>query len=167
MASKRLNFDVTPEQEAEISWLRDTIGTPTNKDTVLRAVRILSVLSAATQGGGQVFIRTAGGELQRLVVPELESPASEPTYLVFRPHAWRRQPWVKGSRVLAATLWRDLLTNGLTPGEVAESWGLPEEAVHEIVVWCEGHRELLELEALEERRRLTDQGVQVGAAPAR
>ena len=167
MASKRLNFDVTPEQEAEISWLRDTIGTATNKDTVLRAVRILRVLSNATQGGGQVFIRTSGGELQRLVVPELEPPSSELSYLVFRSHAWRRQPWVKGSRVLAATVWRDMVTNNLSVADAAENWGLSEEAIREIAGWCEAHRELLELEALEERRQLADQGVQVGPAPAR
>lgn len=164
MATKRLNFDVTPEQEAEISWLRETMGASSTKDTVLRAVRILRVLSSATQQGGHIYVRTADGEVQRLVVPELEAP-DEYRYLVFRPHAWRRQPWVKGTRVLAATIWRDMLTNQMTVAEAAEDWDLPEAAVHEIVGWCEANRHLLEMESIEERRHLSTHGVRVAAAP--
>lgn len=166
MPTKRLNFDVTPEQEAEISALRDTMGATTTKDTLLRAVRILRVLSSATQNGGHVYLRTPDGETQRLVVPELATP-EEYRYLVFRPHVWRRQPWVKGTRILAATIWRDMATNTVSATEAAVEWDLPLAAVQEAVSWCEAHRELLELEALEERRQSTAHGISVGAAPSR
>ena len=42
-AMKRQNFDVTPEQDAEITWLRDALGASTAKDAILRAVRIADV----------------------------------------------------------------------------------------------------------------------------
>ncbi|MCK6528188.1 hypothetical protein L6R50_11740 [Myxococcota bacterium] len=164
-ATKRQNFDVTPEQEAEIGWLREALGAPTAKDTLLRAVRIASILAREARSGRVLMLGGATGPAERLIVPELEHPAAgEWKYLVQREHPWRRQMSVKGRRLLAATVWRDMVANSQAPAEAAEEWGIPVEAVLEAVRWCEANRGLLDLEAQEERRRLAATGTSVAAA---
>jgi hypothetical protein len=72
---------------------------------------------------------------------------------------------IKGKRLLAATVWRDMVANGQTPAQAAEEWDLPEAAVYEAVRWCEANRALLDMEAKEEARRVTSTGARL--APAR
>lgn len=163
---KRQNFDVSAEQEGEIAWLRDTLGLPSAKEAVLRAVRIAAILSKETGEGKVILLRAPNGEVERLVIPELERPAGSAwEYLVERAHPWQRQMSIKGRRLLAATVWRDMITNGQSPEEAAAEWDIPVEAVAEAVRWCEEHRALLAMEAEETRRRLVLAGV--GLAPAR
>lgn len=164
-SSKRINFDVSPEQDAELTWLRDALGAGSTKDTVLRAVRVLAVLSRETRQGAQVYVQTSDGQNTRLLLPELETVGSDWNYLVFRPHDWRTQPWVKGTRILASTVWSDLNVNQLSPEDVADDLGIPVAAVSECVAWCELNPDLIRMEAAEERRLLDDAGV-VGAVDA-
>ena len=157
-------FDMTPEQEAEISWLREALGLSTVKDAVLRAVRITAILSREAMGGRMLFVQSPGGSAERLVIPELERPSEGGwRYLVEREHPWQRQMSIKGKRLLAATVWRDMLANQLSAARAAEEWDIPVEAVEEAVRWCEANRGLLDMEAREEARRLSG----VGLAPAR
>lgn len=65
-------FDMTPEQEAEISWLREVLGLSTIKDALLRAVRITAILSREARGGRMLFVQSPGGNAERLVIPELD-----------------------------------------------------------------------------------------------
>lgn len=74
--------------------------------------------------------------------------------ILYRPHPWRKQLSIKGRKLYAATLWRDLLANQLTPEQAADNWNLPLAAIHEAVSYCEMHQDLLALEAEEERYRL-------------
>jgi hypothetical protein len=163
---KRQNFDVTPEQDAEIAWLRDALGVSTAKDTLLRAVRIAAVLSREVKEGRVLMVRAPGRDPERLVIPELERPAEGGwRYLIERDHPWQRQMSIKGRRLLAATVWRDMVSDGHTLAAAAEEWDIPIEAVEEAQRWSEANRSLLEMEAREEARRLTSAGVAL--APAR
>ena len=72
---------------------------------------------------------------------------------------------IKGRRLLAATVWRDMRSNGQTLAEAAEEWDIPIEAVEEAQRWSEANRSLLDMEAREEARRLTSAGVAL--APSR
>ena len=164
-STKRQNFNVTPEQEAEIAWLREALGVSTAKDAILRAVRIAAILSRERREGRVLMVRLAGGESQRLIIPELECPSGGWRYLVEREHGWQRQMSIKGRRLLAATVWRDMQANGQSPDEAADEWDIPVEAVEEAVRWSEANRALLEMEACEEARRLETAGVAL--APAR
>ena len=47
----------------------------------------------------------------------------------------------------------------MTPEQAAENWNLPLPAIYEVIRYCESHRELLKLEADEERYRLEEKGV--------
>ncbi len=100
-------------------------------------------------------------ELAGAILHSLQSTANPETwqFLVARPHPWRQQLYIKGRKLLAATLWRDLLSNHMTPEQAAENWDLPLAAVCEAIRYCETHQDLLKLEAEEERQRLHAKGV--------
>lgn len=85
-------------------------------------------------------------------------------YLIARPHPWRKQLYVKGRKLLASTIWRDMTANGMSPEQAAENWDLPLSAMYEVIDYCQNHQQLLKLEADEERYRLEVKGVQVEPA---
>jgi hypothetical protein len=80
-------------------------------------------------------------------------------FLVYRSHPWRKQLSLKGRKLLASTLWQDMIANHMTPEQAADNWDLPLAAVHEAIHYCETHQDLLRLEAEEERYRLQEKGV--------
>ena len=96
----------------------------------------------------------------------LIAPVAIWQYLEQRPHSWRRQLSVKGRRLLASSVWSDLLANGLTEEEIAESRDLPLEAVRECVRYCKGNRSLLEAESKEEAQWLAVRGASLAPPPA-
>lgn len=161
MDFKRQNFNVTPEQEAELAALQQTLAAPSVKEAILRAVRIVETISRETRRGGALVVEDAQGNRSRLVIPELEGAGNDWQYLVARPHPWRRQLSVKGRRLLAATVWSDMQVNSLSVEEGADNWRLPVEAVREIVRYCQAHQDLLHMEAEEERRRLSEAGIDI------
>ncbi|BAZ28174.1 hypothetical protein NIES4074_06050 [Cylindrospermum sp. NIES-4074] len=79
-------------------------------------------------------------------------------YLVSRTHPWRRQLYIKGRKLLASTIWQDMIANEMSLEQVAENWDLPLAAIYEVINYCESHQELLKLEADEERYRLEIKG---------
>ena len=87
-------------------------------------------------------------------------------YLVARPHAWRKQLYIKGRKLLASTICRDMTANQMSPEQAAENWDLPLSAIYEAINYCQSHQELLKLEADEERYRLEAKGVQVESTNA-
>lgn len=82
-------------------------------------------------------------------------------YLVARPHSWRRQLYIKGRKLLASTVWQDMMANEMSPEQAAENWDLPLSAIYEVTHYCESHRELLKMEADEERYRLEQKGFSI------
>lgn len=154
---KRQNFNITPEQEAELAWLREVLGASSTKDIILRAVRLMVVLVRELQRGGRLYVGPEEGRLTRVMLPELETVGDNSwKYLVARPHAWRRQLYVKGRRLLASTVWRDMQANEMTAEEAAENWDLSVEVIQEIIRYCKLNEELLKMEAEEERTRLQE-----------
>ena len=87
-------------------------------------------------------------------------------YLVARPHAWRKQLYIKGRKLLASTICRDMTANQMSAEQAAENWDLPLSAIYEAIDYCENHQELLKLEADEERYRLEAKGVQLESTNA-
>ncbi|UFP95669.1 hypothetical protein [Gloeobacter morelensis] len=164
--TKRQNFDVTPEQAAQIEFVRIALGAGTAKEAILRSVAVVAVLQDYLQKGYRLSL-TGEAEAIRVIIAELEPPAGlQWQYLVGRPHAWRKQLYVKGRRLLASTVWYDMHANGLSIEEAAQDFDLPIATVQEIVLYCESHRELLKMEADEERRLLEQEGIALEPAPA-
>ena len=100
-------------------------------------------------------------ELISAIIQSLQdSPPSENwQFLVSRPHPWRRQLYIKGRKLLAFTLWQDMITNQMTLQQAADNWDLPLAAIQEAIQYCKTHQDLLRLEAEEERYRLQEKGV--------
>lgn len=80
-------------------------------------------------------------------------------YLAKRNHPWRKQLYVKGQNVkgqklLASTIWQDMIANKMSVEEAADNWDLPLDAIDEVVRYCESYRDLL-LEAEKEAYKLS------------
>jgi uncharacterized protein (DUF433 family) len=80
-------------------------------------------------------------------------------YLEKRPHPWREQLYIKGTRIKASVIYSDMIVNSETPEEAAENRDLPLAAIFEVIEYCQTHQDLLKREALEERRYLESKGV--------
>jgi uncharacterized protein (DUF433 family) len=80
-------------------------------------------------------------------------------YLEKRPHPWRQQLYIKGTRIKASVIYSDMIVNEITPEEAVDNWELPLAAIQEIIEYCQTHQELLKQEASEGRRRLEEKGV--------
>ena len=159
--SKRENFDVNPEQEADISCFQQLVKAPTRKDAILTAVRLALHLTAEVKQGNQVYLGRPGcSDQRRLLMPGIEVP-NIPKYLVEQAHPWKKQLYVKGRKLSAAAVWTGMHVNKLTPEQAAEDWQLPLEAIHEIESYCQANRALLEMEAAQEQRRLEEKGISV------
>jgi len=146
---KRQNFNVTAEEDAELQRLREVLGAASVKDALLRSARIMLTLARELEGGKQLHIVQPGYNDVRVLLPDVEAASHSWTYLTQRPHAWKRQLFVKGRKLTAANVWFDMQANG----------SLPISAVEEIVRYCEANRDLIGMEADEERCILLRSGV--------
>jgi hypothetical protein len=101
--------------------------------------------------------------LINLLVKSLEPIAEieDWQYLVSRTHPWRRQLYIKGRKLLASTIWQDMIANEMSPEQASENWDLPLVAIYEVINYCETHQQLLKLEADEERYHLEIKGASV------
>ena len=80
-------------------------------------------------------------------------------YLARRNHPWRKQLYIKGQKLLASTIWQDMIANEMSVEQTADNWDLPLDAIDEVIRYCESNQELLKLESDEERYRLVEKGV--------
>ena len=76
-------------------------------------------------------------------------------YLAKRNHPWRKQLYVKGQKLLASTIWQDMIANKMSVEEAADNWDFPLDAIDEVIRYCENHRDLLKLEAEKEAYKLS------------
>jgi uncharacterized protein (DUF433 family) len=86
-------------------------------------------------------------ELTRAVRPELNY-----SYLVSRPHPWRKQLSFKGRRLTVGQFLHAMRINDWSPEQAAEQFDLPLEAAYEGLEYGEQYAELIDAEAAEEAR---------------
>jgi uncharacterized protein (DUF433 family) len=79
-------------------------------------------------------------------------------FLVARPHRWRRQLCIKGRNMTVGQLVSTVRANRYTPEQASEELELPVSAINEALACYAEHRDLIEMEASEERRRLAERG---------
>lgn len=87
IATKRANFDLTPEQDEILANLRTALSASSIKDTVLRAAQVTTLLVNEVRQGNHLFVGRSAQQATRLAIPELETNLP-PTWqwLVERPH---------------------------------------------------------------------------------
>jgi hypothetical protein len=155
---KRQNFNVTPEEEAELNRLQEVFGASSVKDAILRSARLALTLASEVREGKKVYLADSQGRETRVLLPDLERGQSGWKYLAPRAEGSRRQLFLKGRRLSAANVWLDMLTNDRTKAETAENWDLPIDAIEEIILYCESNRPLIDMEAQEAARILREHG---------
>jgi hypothetical protein len=161
LEGKRQNFNITPEQEAELQTLQGLFHTPSAKDTILRAIRLALVLSREVHQGKRLCLSDSNGRLTEVILPELESTAPVWTWLVERPHSWKKQLFVKGRKLTAAQVWLDMQVNQFNESDAMENWDLPREAIREIIRYCEQNQALIQAEVEEEKLTLLQKGIKL------
>jgi hypothetical protein len=89
-------------------------------------------------------------------------------YLELRPGDIARQPFLKGIKIRADTLFSDSIehieddgsvTPGQTPEEIAENRNLPLEVVREALDWCQKNLAVLLADRARENRLMDAQGM--------
>ncbi len=165
---RRENFDVSPEQQADIETLQAVLNTNSKKDAVLLAVQLALHLAAEAKKGNQIFIGHHGEPLQRFVMLGIERPELTGwTYLVQHAHPWKKQLYVKGRKLPAAVVWSEMRVNHLSIEDAADNWDLPKDAIAEVLQYCDENMSLLEMEAAEEGRLLREKGLGSGRSTPR
>ncbi len=79
-------------------------------------------------------------------------------YLIARPHRWRRQLSIKGRNMTVGQLLSTVRANRYSPEQASVELELPLAAINEVLAYYAENRELIEMEASEERRRLAERG---------
>ncbi len=167
--TKRENFDVSPDQQAEIEALQDLLGVPSRKEALLYAVHLALHVASEVRNGNEIYIcNSQKRDYQRLRFFEIERPElSKWKFLAPRSHPWRKQLYVKGRRLKASDVWSSMVVNKMSREETAQDWDLPLDAVDEIIEYCEENRKLLEMEAEEEKRLLAEKGIIIDSPNSR
>src|SRR5690242_16722646 len=83
---------------------------------------------------------------------------TEWSYLEARPHAWKRELFIKGTRIRAGVVYSSMIANHRTRDETARAWNLPTEAIEEIVSYCQANWPLIAAEIEREREHMEKEG---------
>jgi hypothetical protein len=146
---KRINFDVTPDQEEILSGAKDAFGASSVKDAVIRSAQTMLLLIGEVKKGKKIFTALPGEAPVEVIIPGMTQNTTW-QWLVGRNHPWMKQMFLKGKKLRASTVYYDMIANGLSIAEAADNFSIPESAVNEAVKWCELNTDLLEAEANEE-----------------
>lgn len=136
-----------PETEATTRSIADRYFQGVTTDAVRSSLALLAWMIDARREGKRVVAVPDDALPERYEEPVLlgldPRLASEPTWLVERRHPWRRQPWIKGRRLVAGDLARTVEIEGWTPEEAARQYDLPVDAVLEAQRYLADHRALV------------------------
>ena len=153
----RLHVDVSEAMGAAVKQAADRFFRGAVSDAVAAAFSAFSWMLDQKRQGRKIVAVDPDGLPQQYVeaiLPGVEEALANDRWqwLVERPHAWRRQLWVKGRRMRAAQLVGHMNGNGWTAEETARQLDVPMEAVLESQRYCGANAELIDAEALEEQR---------------
>ena len=96
----------------------------------------------------------------QLLEEEISNGKEQPRwqYLIARPHRWRRQLCIKGRNMTVGQLVCTIRANRCTAEQASDELELPLAAINEALAYHAENRELIEMEAYEERRRVGKRG---------
>lgn len=144
---RRLSVDLTPDTEAATRAMADRYFRGVTTDAIRASLSLLAWVIDAKRAGKRVVAVSSDQVPQRFEEPVLpglqEQLKTDMTWLVERPHAWRRQLWVKGRRMTAGDLARTVEIEGWTIERAANEYDLPIEAIVEARRYLAANRELV------------------------
>jgi uncharacterized protein (DUF433 family) len=160
----RVQLDITTQTDALMDHLQRELSCRSRTDLLLEAFHLLVWITEEIKSGRRIISLDPDDMIECKRYKELISPLftelKGPTYkyLIRRPHPWRKQMWVKGRNMTVGNLVYTMRTNNLTSQEAAEDLNLPLDAIDESLQYYALNKDLIEIEALEEKRRLQEKG---------
>lgn len=148
----RLQVDLAARHERLLGKLGERLGSGADAETARRIFDIVADLAQQIEHGFKLVVAASDDERPD-AVPELTRalvPASEYTYLVQRPHPWRKQLFVKGRRLTAGQVLHAMHVNGWTTERTATEFDMPLGAVREAVDYGERFGSLIAAEDAED-----------------
>ena len=147
LSRRRLTVDLSADAETATRSMVDRFFRGVTADAVRSALSLLEWTLRARRSGKRV-VAVAPEELpdrfEEPVLPGVEEQlANDWTWLVQRPHPWRRQLFVKGRRLAAGDLARTIEIEAWSPHEAAEQFELPLDAILELQRYLAANRELV------------------------
>lgn len=149
---RRLSVDLPADTETAVRILADRYFRGVASDAIRAALSLLTWTADEHDRGRQVIAVDADDLPTRyveLVLPELTGRRDDWTWLVRRPHPWRRQPYIKGTRLLAGDLARTIEIEGWDVDRAGQEYDLPRDAILEAQGYLAGHRDLVSAEERE------------------
>ncbi|MGH2378992.1 MAG: hypothetical protein ACRDGT_11015 [Candidatus Limnocylindria bacterium] len=153
----RLHVDVSEAMSAAVKRTADRFFRGAVSDVIAAAFSAFTWMLDQKRQGRKVISVEPDAMPERYseaVLPGIEEALANErwTWLIERPHAWRRQLWIKGRRMRAAQLVGHMNANDWSSEETARQFDLPVEAVLEAQRYVDGERELIDAETIEEQR---------------
>lgn len=150
----RLQVELAVRHRRLLHVLGEQMGSGGDAETTRRILDVVENLTDRIRHGYKLAAvpidddhPDAAPELTRAMRPELYY-----TYLVARPHPWRRQLAFKGRRLTVGQFLSRMRVEGWTPEEAAAQFDLPTEAAHEAVDYGERYASLILAEDAEDQR---------------
>lgn len=165
-ARARLQIELAAHHQRLLHDLGEQMGSPGDAETTRRFLDVLENIVDRIRHGYKLAVvpiddehPDAVPEITRALRPELSY-----TYLVARPHAWRKQLYFKGHRLTAGQFLARMRAEAWTPEEAAAEFELPVQAAYEALDYGERYASLLAAEHAEDARAAKSV---THAAPAR
>lgn len=144
---RRLSVDLPPDTESATRAIADRYFRGVTTDVIRASLSLLSwVIESKREGKkvGAVRRDRVPDQFEEVILPGLEEQLTvDATWLVNRPHEWRRQPWVKGRRITAGDLARAVEIEGWSTQEAAAQYDVPVEAILEAQRFLAQNRDLV------------------------
>jgi len=163
----KVQVNVTPETNMLLKSLQKKLSLNSRSDLLMEAFHLFALIAEELKSGRRIVSLNpdeleACNRYKEIISPTLFTQMDKSyQYLVSRPHPWRKQLFIKGRNMTVAHLIYSIRTNKLSPEEAAQNYDLPLEAIEEAMQYYALNRELIEIEALEEKRILKEKGYNV------
>jgi uncharacterized protein (DUF433 family) len=152
---QRLHVDVPEAMSRGIRETAEHYYRGATSDAVQASIALFGWFVRQRQAGRHVIAVDADhlpSAFEEPVIPGLEEAlAPRWEWLVARPHPWRRQLAIKGTRLLAGRLAASIASNGWSAEHAAEEYDVPLAAVLEAQRYAAENNELVAAEEREER----------------
>ena len=150
----RLQIELAPQHQRLLRMLGERMGSGGDAETTRRMFDVVENIADRISHGFKIVVvpsedehPDAVPELTRALRPELNY-----TYLVLRPHSWRRQLSFKGRRLTVGQFLGRMRAEGWTPEQAAMEFDLPVEAAYEAIDYGERYASLIAAENAEDAR---------------
>src|ERR1700676_5335839 len=150
----RLQIELAPQHQRLLHTLGERMGSGGDAETTRRVFDVVENIADRIRHGYKLAVVPAEDEHPD-AVPELTRalrPELNYTYLVLRPHTWRRQLSFKGRRLTVGQFLGRMRTERWTPEEAAAEFELPAEAAYEAMDYGERYASLIAAEDAEDAR---------------